>query len=374
MSQFLSFSQVANLVASVGDIRTVLIQGENGIGKTGLFHYIKTLPQFANHIAVDPIDCTQLSDGSVWMPEIDSDKGVSRELPNERFGVSHFNQRGVNGSKPVLVFLDEIAKAPQYIKNALAPIIYDRRNGPYHFPEGSVIFAATNLVVEGLGDNVQAHLRNRLLPIKMRKPTAKEWIDNFAIPRKLNATLIACVSEYPMMLDSFLDYEKGGKYEGKNLSKENAYIFNPKAVQDAYVTPRSLHAASDILDRCDGIVDDDTLEAALTAAAGDVFAKTLASYVRFGRDLCSYERVIADPLKAPLNDNPTAQLVQVFKFVTRVSSREDAEAIVQYVGRMREEMQSVFTSTVADSGKAGMFVTVPSFTQMMAAHRIYISK
>lgn len=374
MSNFLSFDQTLSLIAAVGDIRTVLISGENGIGKTALFHRLKQLPQFADHIAVDPIDCTQLSDGSVWMPEIDSEKGVSRELPNERFGVSHFNQRGINGSKPVLVFLDEIAKAPQYIKNALAPIMYERRNGQYHFPEGSIVFAATNLGIEGLGDNIQAHLRNRLLPIKMRKPTAKEWIDNFAIPRKLNPTLIAWVSQYPLVLDSFLDYEKGGKYEGKNLSKENAYIFNPKAVQDAYVSPRSLHAASDILNRCEGVVDDDTLEAALEAAMGSVARASIASFVRFGRDICSYERVIADPEKAPLSDNPTAQLVQVFQFITRVADRDQADKVTQYVMRMREEMQSVFTSNVADSGKAGMFVTVPTFTQMMAKHRIYLTK
>ena len=31
------------------------------------------------------------------------------------------NQKGINGSRPALVFLDEIAKARQYIKDVLAP-------------------------------------------------------------------------------------------------------------------------------------------------------------------------------------------------------------------------------------------------------------
>jgi len=82
---------------------------------------------FADHIHVDPIDCTQLSDGSVWMPDIDRECGVSRELPNERFGVSKTNQKGINGSRPAFIALDEIAKAKQYIKShgKLGMIIID---------------------------------------------------------------------------------------------------------------------------------------------------------------------------------------------------------------------------------------------------------
>ena len=152
MNQFLNHAQVLSLVAAVGHKRTVIVEGENGIGKTALFHALKRMPKFANHIAVDPIDCTQLSDGSVWMPDLDRENGVSRELPNERFGVSKFNQRGVNGSTPILVGLDEIAKAPQFIKNVLAPIIYERRVGNFHMPEQSVVVCFTNLAIAGLGD------------------------------------------------------------------------------------------------------------------------------------------------------------------------------------------------------------------------------
>jgi hypothetical protein len=93
--QLLNFKQIAQAVKSVGHKRTSIVQGENGIGKTALFHYLKRDPAFANYIHVDPIDCTQLSDGSVWMPDIDREQGVSRELPNERLGVSKTNQKGI---------------------------------------------------------------------------------------------------------------------------------------------------------------------------------------------------------------------------------------------------------------------------------------
>jgi preprotein translocase subunit Sss1 len=372
MNNFLSAQQVLNLIATVGHKRTVIVEGENGIGKTALFHQLKRMPQFANHIAVDPIDCTQLSDGSVWMPDLDRENGVSRELPNERFGVSKFNQRGINGGKPIMVFLDEIAKSPQFIKNVLAPIVYEQRVGNYHFVEGSVVFCATNLAVEGLGDSIQAHLRNRLVFVKMRKPTADEWV-KWATDNGINPMVIAFVSNEPRVMQSFMDYEKGGMFEGKDLSKDNGFIFNPKSMQLAYATPRSLVAASDILNTGLGVLDDDTLEAALVGTVGATTAQALSSFIRFGREICEYARVIKSPDTAPLSDNPTAQLIQVFQFVTRVADRTEAEAIVKYVWRMRAEMQSIFCNTVATSQRVAMFATINEFGRMLAEHKIFFS-
>ena len=372
MNNFLSTQQVLNLIATVGHKRTVIVEGENGIGKTALFHQLKRMPQFANHIAVDPIDCTQLSDGSVWMPDLDRENGVSRELPNERFGVSKFNQRGINGAKPIMVFLDELAKSPQFIKNVLAPIVYEQRVGNYHFVEGSVVVAATNLAIEGLGDSIQAHLRNRLVFVKMRKPTSDEWV-KWATDNGVNPMVIAFVSNEPRVMQSFMDYEKGGMFEGKDLSKDNGFIFNPKSMQLAYATPRSLVAASDILDAGLGVLDDDTLEAALVGTVGATTAQALSSFIRFGREICEYSRVIKSPDTAPLSDNPTAQLIQVFQFVTRVADRTEAEAIVKYVWRMRAEMQSIFCNTVATSQRVAMFATINEFGRMLSEHKIFFS-
>jgi len=372
MNNFLSAQQVLNLIAAIGDKRTVIVEGENGIGKTALFHALRKLPKFANHIAVKPVDCTQLSDGSVWMPDLDRENGISRELPNERFGVSANNQLGVNNSKPIIVMLDEIAKAPQFIKNVLAPIVYERRVGNLDMPEGSVVFCATNLSVEGLGDSIQAHLRNRLVFVKMRKPSADEWV-KWATDNQINPMIIAFVSNEPRVMQSFMDYEKGGMFEGKDLSKDNGFIFNPKSMQLAYATPRSLVAASDLLDAGLGVLDDDTLEASLVGTVGATTAQALSSFIRFGREICEYSRVIKSPDTAPLSDNPTAQLIQVFQFVTRVADRTEAEAIVKYVWRMRAEMQSIFCNTVATSQRVAMFATINEFGRMLAEHKIFFS-
>jgi len=368
--QFLSHKQAVDLIKAVGPKRTVLLMGENGIGKTSVHATLCADPDFDNHIKVKPIDCTQLSDGSLFMPDLDRERGVSTELPNERLGVSKFNHRGVDGARPVLLMFDEIAKVPQYVKNMIAPILYERRGGVFGMPEGSVSFAGTNLSAEGLGDSLQAHLRNRLVVVKMRKPTVDEWVNEFAIPRGLNPTLLACVKEYPTVFDSFIDYMKGNKHEGKDLSKDNPYIYNPQVMQDAYASPRSLHAASDVLDVMDKF-DRDTLRVALEGTVGRPFAGVLDSFIRFGQQLPPIQQVRDSPDTAPISSNKIAQQVQVFQFITRTQDRDDAQAFTKYILRMQPEMQSLFVRRVADSPRVGVFTTVTEFARMLADNKIY---
>lgn len=371
-TKFLSFTQTVNLIKAIGDKRTVIVKGENGIGKTALFHYLKQDPAFVNHIHVDPIDCTQLSDGSVWMPDIDRDAGVSRELPNERFGVSYTNQKGVNGARPALVFLDEIEKARQFIKDVLAPIVYERRVGNYHMPEGSVVFCATNLSAEGLGDSMQAHLRNRLTIVHMRKPTLQEWTAYETSRSGSAPELLAFAEEYPKLFESFLDYEPDGKYAGKTQEHDNPFIFNPRISQAAYASPRSLSAAAVIINNRD-MMDTETMQAALEGTIGQATADALAAYIRYGTENPSFADVCAHPDTAKVADSPVAQIVMTFKLATGVETREQAEAVTQYVMRMREEMQVMFVRTVANSTRVSKFGTVAPFQKLMADNRIYIA-
>jgi hypothetical protein len=322
--KLLNRKQIISLIKAVGHLRTVVIQGENGVGKTSIFHELCRDPMFSNHIKTNPVDCMQLSDGSVWMPDVDRENGVSRELPNERFGVSKNNQKGVNGSRPVLVFLDEILKTRQYIKDMIAPMIYDRRNGSYHFVEGSVICCATNLAMEGLGDVIQPYLPN-------------------------------------------------GKHHGKVMSKDNAVPFNPNEAQDGYVSPRTLHIASDIVHNKD-LVDTDTMQAALEGTIGATAAEALAAYIRFGQDNPSFDEVRADPAHARVASSPVAQIVMAFKLVTNTQDRDDAEAATEYVARLKGEMQNLFVNRVANTtSRLSHFLTVAPFQKMLAANKIYFS-
>ena len=370
MHLFLNHKQAVSAVKAFGKERTIVIQGENGVGKTAIFHELEKDAEFRDHIAVK-LDCTQMSDGSVWMPDIDRELGVSRELPNERFGVSKVNQKGINGARPSLVFLDEIAKAKQYIKDVLAPIVYERRVGNYEMAEGSVVFCATNLSTEGLGDSIAAHLRSRLMFITLRKPTQPEWY-SWGVDAGIDPILLACSEQNPMWFDSFLDYEDGGKYAGTPQEKHNDVIFNPRISQFAYVNPRSLHAASDVVANRDK-VDADTLQATLTGTIGRAAAEVLGAYIRFGDETPSFDKIVSSPSTCPIPTNPVAQLITVLKCVTQAGNREEAQACTEYVLRNRRELQSIFANNIAESVRASVFVTVKPFQALMNDNKIYFS-
>lgn len=371
-SIFLSFDEIVTVTKAhykQGIRRTILIEGENGIGKTAVYHALRNDPMFANHIAFDPIDATQLSDGSVWMPDIDREAGVSRELPNERFGLRKTNRLGVNGSRPVLCFIDEFAKAERYVKNILAPVVYDYRVGDYHFPEGSLVIMGTNLGIEGLGDNIPAHIRNRLIRVKMRKPTLTEW-RAYAERKGLDYRVIACAVKHPQIFDSFLDYEEGGKYAGKSLAKDNPHIYNPREMQDAYASPRSMETSSDIVKTLDD-VGMNLVRAQLWGAVGP-FAANLCTHITLGNTLPDYSLIMRDPANAPLVQDPVAQMIQVQQFVSFVNTREEAEASTIYVQRMREEICQLYVQQISTSTKVNTFVTVEAFRELLRLNRKFL--
>lgn len=369
----LSHAEVAQLIAAIGHKRTVLVQGENGIGKSALLHSLKLMPQFKNHLFPAPVDCAQLDVGDHIIPVPDFERGTTRGLPNERYGVHKDNQKGINNAVPVVSMLDEMAKAPKHIQATLAPWFYDRRLGSYAAPEGSIVFGTTNLNIEGLGDFMPAHTRNRIVIVTMRKPTADEWVNEYAIPHNLAPEVSAFVSKFPHIMDSFMDYEAGGKHQGKNQSKENPYIFDPRIQQDAYATPRSLHAASDII-KTTMQLPIEVQQAALIGTVGVATGRELESFVRFGRDLPDFDRVWKDPTNCPLPTHAVAQVVQVFQLVTQTQDRTQADGVVKYVKRMKDEMQCLFCNTAANNNeKVAKFAMLDEFRKLLDAHRIFFT-
>jgi hypothetical protein len=63
----------------------------------------------------------------------------------------------------------------------------------------------------------------------------------------------------------------------------------------------------------------------------------------------------------------------VFHFGSRVDTREDAAKIVEYVLRMRTEMQSIFCNSVASSNNIQHYVSLSNFGSLLASHKIFFS-
>ncbi len=373
--QFVKHAQAVAAILALGKTDTPLILGPIGIGKTALFYELKRQLMPQGYHVVEPIDCTQLSDGSITLPALDMEHGVSRELPNVRMGVSDTNHYGTNDARPVLLCFDEFTKAPKYVQNMVAPIINDHRLGDYRLPQGSITFCTGNMGIEGYGDAMQAYIKNRLIPLYLQPPTAQEWIDNYARPNRLNATMQAYVGSDKfngyLCFETFLDYEAGGAKHGANLAKDNPRIFNPRAQQEAFATPRSMARAARVLDAYEQrLIDTTTLDRLLDGTVGHVVRAELSEVIRFGSDNPSLNDVYGDPEYAHLSSNPMGQMIMARKLAGAQDSRAQVLAAVNYVSRMRGEMQHLYVSETCGGPTAAHALTVQEFNDLSRQHAV----
>ena len=157
----ISLAECVDLIASVGDKVTVFAQGHIGTGKSSMLKMLgKRFPD--HHLCY--LDCTTLDVGDLSVPKVKTIDGVevTAFVPNESLG---FHQ-----AKPVILMADEISKGTQAVKKALLRIMLERAQGVNVLPEGSIVFATGNLALEGVADMLEAHARNRLCVVKVRKP------------------------------------------------------------------------------------------------------------------------------------------------------------------------------------------------------------
>lgn len=348
-------AQVIALVKAIGETKTVLVKGHMGSGKTDLAYTLfadKRYDGFKKTI----IDCTTLYDGSVSMPDLNRATQTSTELPNERFGLSATNHRGIEGSVPSIIFLDEIGKVTQSVKDFLAPIIYERRIGELYFPEGSIIFAATNLDEEGLGDEIPAHFRNRVIIVNMRKPSVNEWLD-WATNNGVNPFVISAVENTPLVFDE--------------TQKGNPYVYDADNPVVAFVTHRSLTTASMLMNTAG--IDEETLHEALVGTVGAPFTTVLHTYREFGSKLPTVKQIIDGTAVAP--EDQIMQLM-VANIVSShrigpdetITGKDDVTKVLQFCAdNFSAEVRLMLSNRLAKTKQIAQWVTHPVYKKLNKA-------
>ena len=157
-----------------------LLQGEPGIGKSSL------LESIAESLGYDYayIDVPNMDLGDIAMPVIDHETRTTRYYPNARFKV--------HNDKPVVIMLDEFTKGADPVKNMLHPMLEkaNPRLGDISLNRKNVVFLTGNLTTDGVGDNLKAHSRNRLVPVTIAKPDADQWVE-WAMNKGLEPEVIA---------------------------------------------------------------------------------------------------------------------------------------------------------------------------------------
>jgi hypothetical protein len=331
--QSVSLTEFAKAIGQVGRDVTVIGQGEPGIGKSSM---LKVLAKQYPEYAISYIDCTLLDLGDFALPytevvenELTGVNKITKFAPNARFKMHE--------GKPVIVMLDEIGKAMKAVKNVLLTLMLEHRIGDHYLPEGSIVFGTTNLMSDGVGDMLEAHARNRVCLVTVRKPDADEWIE-WAIGNDVDPTIIAWVKQFPHALASYTDLSQ----------KENAYIFNPtRAGSGAVVTPRSLEKASFIAKQRGELGDALTISL-LTGTIGESAARDMQAFFTVVDKLPTWDQIIASPKTAKMPDDAVARCILVFSGIARVQ-KDTLAKWMEYVQRMDKEWQALFATSVMKS-------------------------
>ena len=346
----LNLDQIANLIKATGHQRTVLVQGHMGTGKSSLLKALaRELP---NHTPCY-FDCTTKDLGDLMLPrigDVDGDSHYVSYAPNEELGV-HLD-------KPVIVMLDEYGKANPSVKQGLTAFMLERKLGGYELHPESIVFCTTNLGAEGVGDMLVAHQRNRITVVTARKPSNLEWIE-YGINNGIDHTLLGWCKDNPQLFHSFDMYKN---------PDDNPYIFHPKATRAAFVTPRSLEAASDILKQRAGL-DDMTVTAALMGTIGERGAMDLMAFVKLADQLPSLESIIKTPDTAKVPTSAAAVCMVVYRTLATIE-KEWIPAWMEYMSRLDKEAQGMFANGVRAPKyhKQAIIMTNKEFTSWAMSH------
>lgn len=341
----LSINELFRLVSTNGDKKTYIVEGGMGSGKSSMIDMARAAYGDKYNYAV--VDCTQWDVGDVQIPDVDKVAQVIRFLPNVLLVG--------DGTKPMFVLLDELGKASRPVQNALLPVILERRVGAIRMPEGSIVFAATNLGAEGVGDMFQPHARNRVSFVEMRYPTNDEWIE-WAIERGVHPAMLAWAKENPQLFHSFREHDD---------PSSNHYIFHPKEQRKSFCTPRSLYLASIELDedRRSRIGSRSATIAALAGNLGHKAALDLMAFVELADKMPSWELITKEPEKAPLCENsPAAMCLTMFSCVAKME-KDTFVNVMRYIQRLPKEIQCMFaTQGMKTKSKSGWLCMQKDFT------------
>ena len=321
----LSLDQCVTAIKAVGSQRTILMQGDIGNGKSSTLNTLSD--DLPNHTPCY-FDCTTKDLGDLNLPNmaVMNEQGYVTFVPNEELG-AHLG-------KPIILMIDELGKANPAVKNALLRVMQERTVGSIKLHPDSIVYATTNKGSEGVGDMLPPHARNRVSVVQVRKTDNMAWIE-WGINNGIDHSLLGWCKDNPQLFASFEEVKD---------PDENPYIFHPKQQRTAFVTPRSLHSASDILHQRHAF-DDQTLTALLMGTIGDRGAMDLMAFVKLADQLPSLQSIKDDPKNAKVPDSAAGICMVVYRTLASIEA-DWLNAWMDYGPRLDVEAQGMFANGV----------------------------
>ncbi len=203
-----SQKELLDVLLNIAPLRPVFIWGAPGIGKSAL------VEQFSREVGLPYVSLlgSQLApEDIIGIPQIRED--VSVFLPPKM----------IARKEPYILFLDELNACSQEVQKAFYSLIYERRVGEYHLPEGSIVIGAGNRSSDNaIVKTMSSALINRMFHVQL-KPDPDQWLA-WAYQEGLHPFVTDYITQRPDHL-----------------------FAEPPKTEEPFSTPRSWHLLSDAL-------------------------------------------------------------------------------------------------------------------------------
>lgn len=262
------------------------------------------------------------------------DHRLSTSAPEDLSGLPRFTEKGTaefaafeelfpldttelpEGKDGWLLFLDEFPSAKKEVQAAAYKLILDRMTGQRHLNERVAIVCAGNLITDrAIVNPIGTAMQSRVVHLKMTV-NFKEWLMDYALPRKMDSRIIAYLSQYPSKL---LDFRADHNDE-------------------TFSCPRTWSMLNDVL----GTIDDlNGKEALLAGTITSGMAIDFINFTKVYSSLIPISEIIKDPANCRLptdNNGRWALVSSMFEHVTE----DNFAALATYTSRLPLDMRVLF--------------------------------
>jgi len=227
------------------------------------------------------------------------------------------------GKEYGVVLLDEAAQAPMHVVGSLGDTFNraEHKLGDWDLPQGWVVVFTGNRVEDRSGSRMlPAHMLTRVVMYNLIFDV-NGWVIH-AEETNVNPILVGVVRDEMAMFADAVPEDYG-----------------------PYFTPRSAVQAGKHLD---AFMDSDEFDGAtipayinllLTANVGSGVARAIGEYVQFAKNVPTGREIITNPTGATVPDDSGLQLMAASRAITAVNSSADVEAALQYLVRLRPDLQ-----------------------------------
>lgn len=264
--------------------------------------------------------------------DVEYERKAGKQLRKEMVkAVQWVKERHFLRSTPFIVFIDEIFQGMTQVQNAVAPLILESRLDDIELPAGSWVCGASNRAQDKAGTNrTPSHIPNRATIIEEFDTSVDDW------------------AHY--MLDGGSSQEINGEYQDPiPMPKERDYRavqyvrmagakglndFDPNRLVNA--TERQWEWVATWLPEMPRTLRYDIV----AGRVGKGQAAALNSFIDIADKLPTKERILLEPKKTPVPDEPSA-LYLVTGMLAHEASVANFDAICTYMKRVPPEFQAM---------------------------------